>query len=403
MITERLPPSVVLKYYVYQATTTFGFFWPVFTLFLLSRDLTYAEIGVLGSVSAGVTVVGEVPTGYVGDRIGRRWSLVVGAVLMAGSLLGFLLARSFAAFAVLWVLWALGLAFRSGSADAWLYDALASRPGEGLDESAYTRVRGRGGAVNQAVTAATMLSAGGLYAVDRRLPFLAGAVLVLASVPVVLSFPRTRDGGEERLTVLETLPVVRERLTAPPLRSVVLYAACFFGAVQAADTFVQPVAVGPVGLPEAGLGPLYAGFTVAAAVASYSAGGIEDRLSTRWALLVVPVLVGGFLLLPVVAPLAAVPLFFVMKSGEAATEPIVNGLLNDRVESVGRATVLSAAALVYALVRLPLKPAIGVVADRTTPITALGALGAGLLLVVVAVYAWEPPGGQPVAADRPAD
>jgi MFS family permease len=353
--------------------------------------LTYAEIGTLGSVSAAVTVVGEVPTGYVGDRVGRRWSLVVGAVLMAGSLLGFLFARSFAAFAVLWVLWAVGAAFRSGSADAWLYDTLrggAATRGEGtdgVDETAYTRIRGRGGAVSQAVTAVTSLTAGGLYAVDRRLPFVAGAVLVVLSVPVVLSFPRAR-ARRERPGVAAALPLLRDRLARPPLRSVVALVAVFLGVVGAADTFVQPVAVGPVGLSETALGSLYAGFTVVAAVASYFAAAVERRLSTRGTLLVVSTLVGGALVVPVVLPVSALVLFFLMKSGEAVTRPVVSGHLNDHVESAGRATVLSAAALAYALVRLPLGPAAGTLADRTTPLVALAALGGGLLGVAAVVY-----------------
>ena len=131
LISRRWPSALILKYYCYQATVTFGFFWPVFTIFLLDRGLTYTQIGLLSSLSAGLVVVSEIPTGYVGDRIGRRNSLLVGSVLLACSLFGFIVARTFAAFAGLWVLWGLGLAFRSGSDDAWLYDALADRSEEG--------------------------------------------------------------------------------------------------------------------------------------------------------------------------------------------------------------------------------------------------------------------------------
>jgi hypothetical protein len=41
---------------------TFGFFWPVFTRFLLAHDLSFTQIALLNSVSAGVVVVGELPT-----------------------------------------------------------------------------------------------------------------------------------------------------------------------------------------------------------------------------------------------------------------------------------------------------------------------------------------------------
>ncbi|EMA49872.1 MFS transporter [Halococcus salifodinae] len=395
----RLPSRLVLKYYIYQATTTFGFFWPVFTLFLLSRGLSYTEIGLLSSLSAGATVVGEVPTGYVGDRLGRRNSLVIGAVLLAVSLLGFVVVNTFWGFAVLWVLWGLGGAFQSGSADAWLYDALETH----LDEAEYTRVRGRGGSVNQWVSAATMLTAGGLYSIDHRLPFLAGALLVL-SIPVVLSFPRmATDPDEDDLTVFDAVPIVRERLTAPPLRSLVLYVALFFAIIRAADEFIQPIATRTLSLPATGLGPLYAGFTVIAAIASYFAGDIEDRLSTRGAVLVVPVATAILFVVPAFVPLAAFPLFFGMKSSQAVLRPIVSGYINDHVESLGRATVLSAASLVYAVVRLPLRPVVGWIADLTAPIPATALLGGGFLASAAVIYRWGTPASTDSSAGQTAD
>ncbi|WP_227375222.1 MFS transporter [Haladaptatus halobius] len=382
------PPPLVLKYYLYQATVTFGFFWPVFTVFLLHRGLSYTQIGLLGTISAAFVVLGELPTGYVGDRIGRRNGLLVGFVLLSLSLLGFVVARGFAGFVVLYVLWALGLVFHSGSDDAWLYDALESR----LREDEYTRIRGRGGSVNQWVSAGTMLAAGGLYGVRPWLPFLAGGLLVACSIPVLISMPRSKHTDEEDgLTVVETFPLIRQRLTEPPLRLFVLYVALFYGIVNAADTFIQPIATWTLGLPMAGLGPLYTGFTVVAAVASYHAGTIEELLSTRWAVLLIPGLVATFFVVPLLAPLAALPLFFTMKSARVVMAPITSGYLNDCVESVGRATLLSAASMVYALVRLPLKPLAGVVADATAPLVAVAALGGFFVLASVVVCAVETP------------
>ena len=383
------PPLFVLKYYVYRATVTFGFFWPVFTIFLLDRGLSYTQIGLLNSLSAGIIVIGEIPSGYVGDRIGRRNSIVVGSGLLTVSLIGFTVAKTFSAFAVLWVFWGLGSAFQSGSDDAWLYEALEDRS----DESQYTRVRGRGGSVNQWMTAGTTLVAGGLYSLNPRLPFLAGGLLVASSIPVLVSLPKAGDNekGDDRFTVLDALPVLRRRLTQPPLRSFVVYMALFFGIISAADEFIQPIATQALFLSPTGLGPLYAGFTVAAAIASYFAGDIEDLLSTQWAILLIPTLVGIFFIVPLMVPLAAFPLFFVMKSANVVMRPMASNYINQHAESVGRATILSAASMAYALVRLPMKPLSGVVADATTPIVAVAALGGAFLLGGTIVVLWETP------------
>jgi len=184
----------------------------------------------------------------------------------------------------------------------------------------------------------------------------------------------------------------------------VLYLALFFSIVNAADEFIQPIATGPAGLPESALGPLYAGFTVLAAVTSYFAGDIEDLLSTQWALLLVPALVGAFFVVPMLLPVAALPVFFLMKSARTAVTPIASGYINDHAGSAGRATLLSAASMAYALARLPVKPVAGVVANATTPLVAVAGLGGFFLVAGSLVFAWERPGSDAAPVDgQPAD
>lgn len=384
-IRRRLPSSLVLKYYVYKATVTFGFFWPIFTLFLLHRNLTYAQIGTLGSISAAITIVGEIPTGYVADRIGRRKMLAIGSALLAISVLGFVVATTFLAFAVLYLIWALGLAFQSGSEDAWLYDMLKDR----LREDEFTRIRGRGGSVSQWISAGSMLLSGGLYSIDPRLPFLIGGVVISLSVPISLSFPRNElaDVEEEMLTIRQTVAAMRDTLLKPPLRSFILYMAVFFGIIQSADKFIQPIAVHTLALPEVGLGPLYAGFSVVAAISSYYADDIRRLLTRRWAFVVIPALTAVFFVFPLLVPLAAFPMFFVMKATKEAMSPIASGYLNDHVDSLGRATLLSGVAMAYSLVQLVLKPVSGMVADVTSPIEAVAALGGFFIVSSLAIYA----------------
>jgi MFS family permease len=136
-------PGGVARYYLYEATDTAGFVWPVLTLFLLSRSLSFTEIATLSATMAVLVVLGEVPTGYLGDRIGRRNSLVLGRVAAVASLVGFLVVTMSPGFLVLYALWALTFTFASGTEAAWLYDTLKER----LDTDEFTRVRGRGRAV----------------------------------------------------------------------------------------------------------------------------------------------------------------------------------------------------------------------------------------------------------------
>lgn len=383
-------PSAVYKYYCYQATVSFGFFSPIFTLFLLYRNLDYTQIALLSTLYSSLTILGEVPTGYVGDRIGWRNSLVVSSICMTCSVLGFVVARSFLALAGLYVLWTLALVFRSGSGDAWLYEFL--RDELGTDQ--FARVRGRGMAVNRAVTVVTTLAGGVLYGFDPELPFLASGILNGAGVLVLLSFPRNEsfvDGDRNALGPLDAVRVVCRRLSKPPLRSFVAYVALFFAATNAVESYVQPIATGTLSIPVEFMGPLYAGFTLVSVGLSYHTGTIADRFGLRATTVFVPLILGVSLVAPVFAPILAFPMFFVRTGSNTLLHPLVNQYINDNSESVGRATVLSAASMVYALVRLPLVLVGGVLADAYSPIFTVATVGGVVLVGLASIYLWESP------------
>ncbi|SEO51395.1 Major Facilitator Superfamily protein [Halogranum amylolyticum] len=384
---------LVTRYYLYQATRSAGFIYPVFTLFLL-RTLSFTQVGLLGALSSAVVVLSEVPTGYVADQLGRRASLVLSVVFTVLSLAGFVVFQSFVAYAVLYVLWALAQTFVSGSADAWLYERLE----EQTDPSAFTRVRGRGESVMRATSVATMLAGGVLYTLDPRFPFVASVALNALGLVVLASFPSTdRAAADGHVTATDTFRIVRKRFTRQPMLSVVLYTSLFFAVVSTGDTYIQPVArtlfertlssgvSGFGALPESVLlGVLYAAFTGVSAVASYHAGTLEATLGFRDALLVVSLGTAGLFLLPQWILLASLPMFVALRGSTTLLSPLVNGFLNGQIETVGRATTLSAFSMVTRLARIPLAVLAGVVGDVYGETTSVAVLG-GVFLVAAAI------------------
>jgi hypothetical protein len=149
-------------------------------------------------------------------------------------------------------------------------------------------------------------------------------------------------------------------------------------------------------LPEvAALGVLYASFTAVSAVASDGASNLEAALGVRKSLLVVPVVTCLLFVAPLFVHVLVFPMFFVLRASRSLMGPIVGQYLNDRIESVGRATVLSTVAMVYALARIPFLVGSGMIADASSPTIAVAALGGVFLVVGVAVFGWQ----QPVKTD----
>ncbi|WP_164471674.1 MFS transporter [Halosimplex salinum] len=403
------PRALIRRYYLFQALAAVGFISPIFALFVL-RDLTYPQYGTLSAVYSLLLVAGEIPTGYVGDRVGRRDTLVASKVALAASLLGFVAVDSFASYLVVYVVWALGIALTSGTGSAWLYEVLESTVGE----DQFTRVRGRGQAIARWCSAVTTVGGAVLYGLDPRYPFVAAGALMLVGAGVIATLPRTEqfESGETGgPTVREALPLLRDRIAKPPLRTFVLFAALLFGVVGAGNQYVQPIAVAVVegvdltglpgvgalagavgggsllaGLPvtaATGLGPLYASFAVVAAAVSYYAGPIEARFGLRRVMAAAALALVAATLVPLAVPLAAFATFYLLRAVHYLLRPMVEGYVNDRVEDVGRATVLSAVSMVFGLARTPFVVLAGVAAGARGPVAAYGALG--VLLIATAV------------------
>lgn len=398
--------SLLGRYYLYRATMSVGFITPIFTLFLL-RSLTYTQFAVLSSLYSVLAVVSEVPTGYVGDRLGRRASLLLSVAFTVGSVAGFVVMDGFVPYAFLYALWALALTFRSGSIDAWLYDILDER----LDADRFSHIRGRGDAVQNWTAAVTMVGGGLLYGIEPTYPFIAAAVFNSLGFVALLSLPTNKyvEGGTaDRLGPRAAFVIARDHLVRPPLRSLVVYVGLFYAVIGVAEGYIQPMAIetlapsaGALGIDlsqgataaragEAGpalalgLGVLYAGLKMVSSVGGYYAGRIEDWLGVRRAVLLASTITAAALLVPPWIGLFALPTFVAMSSGRPLIEPIANGYINDHSQAVGRATLLSVVSMVYMTLRTPLALGAGVVADVTTATTAVAALG-GLFLTIGAM------------------
>lgn len=394
------------RYYLYRATLSVGFITPIFTLFLL-RSLTYSEYGVLSAIYSALVVLGEVPTGYVGDRLGRRASLLLSVVFTVGSLGGFVVVEGFFAYAVLYALWALAMTFRSGSMDAWLYDTLDER----LDTERFSHVRGRGDAIQNWTAAATMVGGGLLYGLEPTYPFIAAVVFNSLGVIVLLSLPKNSQytasgrGDMDRLGPRSAFAIARTHLTQPQLRSFVVYIGLFYAVVGVANSYVQPIAVETlapyavvfgVRLPAGselvhtgqsgpalalGLGVLYAGLTTVASVGGYYAGAIKHRLGVRWSVLLTTIATAVAFVIPLWIGLFALPAFTAMRTARPLVEPIANGYINDHTETIGRATLLSMVSMGSMALRTPIALGTGVVADATTATTAVCLLGCIFLVI----------------------
>lgn len=380
---------LVTRYYAFRATNSAGFYLPVAVLYLQDQGFGLDFVGFAYAVYAFGTLAAELPSGYVGDLLGRRASLAVGAGLRVVVLAAYPLVDAPTAYLGLHLVWATGRAFRSGTQDAWLYELLAAS----LDEDRFARVEGRGSTVKLATSAGAAVVGALLYGIDPAYPFHANAALIALGVPLLYTFPgvpRTEDGatggdGSEVFTVGDALRVLRLQAGRPAIRWLVAYAAMFNALFVVTRIYEQP-ALDAVGVPVAGLGVLYAAFKLFSAGAAATVGPLNDRFGSRGVFAALAPVYGLAYAGVAVVPELVVPVLFLNRGLATVARPVRNQYLNDRLAGVGRATVLSGAAMVLALFGGVARLAVGTVAESLGPIGLLP--WTGVPLAVAAGVLW---------------
>ncbi|WP_049979485.1 MFS transporter [Halolamina rubra] len=388
----------VLKYYLYKATKAVEFYRPIMYLFFLAQGLDFTQIAILEAIYNLTTLFGEIPTGYVGDRVGRRTSLLIGTAMISVTLFGIGLANSFLPLAILYVFWSAGYNFRSGTEDAWLYDTLT----DDLSESEFAHIRGRGESAALAVGAGAAIVGGYLGSIDLSYPwFVAGAVTALGvGVLLTLEEPETyKQTDTDDLTLRRTAGIVRDALSDRNLRAFILYYYVLYAAVTyLVFVFLQPIFQTVVvdfgvsqGQVRSLLGWFYAAYSLFGALLSYFTGAIKARLGLRTWFTLLPFVVGGALIGMYYVPLLALPTFLVARGLSDVTRSFAGQYVNDQIDTLGRATVLSAMAMVSGLAVVPFQLGSGVISDYVSPLFALAVGGVVLVVGSAAILLWEGP------------
>jgi|AntRauTorcE11898_2_1112593.scaffolds.fasta_scaffold07010_2 MFS family permease len=376
---------LIYRYYLYRITTSAGFYLPVSVLILQDKGFGLDFIGFAYAVYALGTLLAEIPTGYLGDRIGRRASLAVGCVLRVGVLAVYPFLESAAAYLAIHLVWATGRSFRSGTQDAWLYEVLEAR----FDSSQFARIESRGRMARLTVSAGGAIVGSLLYSVDPASPFVVNAGLATLGLPLLATFPAVQSTGEapdgDHFSVRNALTMLRAQVERPSVRWFVAYAALFHAVFLVTRIYEQP-AFGEIGVPVAGFGLIYAGFKLASAVAASTVGRLQERFGIRGTFALLIPLYGLAYAGLLVVPALVIPVLILNRGLSTITAPLRNQYLNDRLADVGRSTVLSGAAMALALVGGVARVLAGTVAEGLGAVELLG--WSGVVVAPVGAALW---------------
>ena len=378
-------------FYLFRLLETSYLYVPIFMLFQEERGLSFFERLALGGIYAGVIVVVEIPTGVFADRIGRRRSMMLGALMMAASCLVAFSSHGFGMFAVAETMAAISIALCSGADSAYLFDLLLEH--DRVHE--YSRRESAASAWHLIGSAIAFAGGGMLAQIDYGLPYLvtAGVACIAALVAGMLDNDRPRHHVARvpardvmRTWGREMRAAVREVTNNNRLAWLIGYSAVVFMLLRATIYIYQPY------LHARGLGPieiglLFAGVYVVASAVAYRTHLLRRRFGDDvllWSLLAA--LAVSFLGL---AGASHGPwmlaLLLVQAVANGIYSPLAKPLINHEItDSSRRAAVLSVESMARRAAMGIFSPLVGLYGESDVMLLC-GAVGiGGLVLLAIA-------------------
>jgi MFS family permease len=378
-------------FYLFRLLATSYLFVPIFMLFQADRGLSFFERLALGGIYSAVVIAVEIPTGVFADRLGRRRSMMFGALMMVASCLVAVGAHDFVTFAIAEALAAMSMALCSGADSAYLFDLLLEH--DRVHE--YSRRESAASAWHLMGSAVAFAGGGMLAQFDLALPYLvtAGVASIAAVVASMLEDdrPRTTGGRVAARVVLSSWgeqmsAAVRDVATNGRLIWLFGYSAVVFMLLRATVYLYQPY-LQQRGLGPIGIGLLFAGVYVVAALVAYRTHLLRRRVGDEvllWALLAA--LAISFLGLAGAAngPWMLV-LLLVQAVANGVYSPLTKPLMNAEIaDSSRRASVLSMESMVRRAAMGVFSPLVGLFGESDV-MALCGLVGiAGFVLLAVA-------------------
>lgn len=175
--------SNIWKYYVLRIFAK-RLVWPILTLFLLRNQLSATEIGIVFSVGAIISLLLEVPSGAIADRIGRKRALAIAFFGWALSMFIFWQGNSFLSFLIANVLYMAAGSLWTGTNEAFIYETLQ----ELGRENEIKKVSGKALFISQISTGILFVIVPFVAKFSLSLPFFINSLVFLFGLFIVLTF-----------------------------------------------------------------------------------------------------------------------------------------------------------------------------------------------------------------------
>lgn len=360
----------IIKNYTYAFFKNFAFFSAVLVPFFTDwGHISLFQVQILQSWFSIWVFVLEVPTGAIADRIGRKHSLMMGALFIAMATIVYGSFPSFTVFLVAEFFFAIGYALNSGADQALLYDTLKSQGRENESK----KIMGRSDAIMLVgMMIAAIIGSWIAHEFGLNIPQIMTAVPMLIAGAIAWSIPEPRIHSDSESR--RYLDIVKGGFLAMKHNSVIRTLAIDSVLVSSAVYFViwfyQPI-MSNLGIPIAVFGLAHALLMGSEAVVLSNFSLLEKVLGEgkkylRSSALLVTI---SCLVVALFPHWITLLIFIVIGGGIGYTRATyIAAIAQKHINSRERATTMSSIGMLRRFVLIPLNPGVGAIASSSLPL-----------------------------------
>ena len=358
---------------------------PVIVLFYKSNGLTMRDIFLLQSVYSLTLMTLEIPTGYFADRVGRKTSILFGAILGFTGYLAYSFSYGFWAFVLAEVILGVSQSLVSGADSAMLYDTLAASQ----QKNRYTQLEGRVTSIGNFGEAFAGIIGGLLAVSSLRTPFYVQTCVAMIAIPAALMLV---EPPVHTIKIKPGLSHIKSVIYSVLHGNLKLKWNTFFSAITGAATltmawFAQPY-FGQLSIPVSMYGVLWAVLNLSVGLAAVYAWRFEKKFGAARTVIIFTIAIfSSYILLPLMPGYTGLGILLVFYLARGLATPTLRNYINIITTSEMRATVLSVRNFLIRLIFAITGPLWGWITDKYSLKSAI--ISAGLIygcLALVSMY-----------------
>ncbi|MEM8830388.1 MAG: MFS transporter [Cyanobacteria bacterium P01_G01_bin.19] len=358
---------------------------PTIILFYQSHGVGLEQAVLLKTILSLSILLLEVPSGYIADRLGRKFCLIVGSSVWLCGWLFYCTGNSFSWFAIAEILAGIAVSLISGADTAIAYETLLQ-----LNKAdAYRSFEGRLIAIAGITEAVCGLIGAAIAEINLVYPFYLQTVCLALylAISCTLIEPRCQVEQADRQHFLSSKAIIFDVFTQHPNLLWLILLSSIFSTATFLIVWLSQGYFQLIDLPIAAMGWTWAIFHLLMSLASVNARRLENRLGTKKALLVLIVLLSvAYLFLGSINSLGGIFFIALIYLVRGARSPLTLNLINQSVPSSIRATVLSLSSFSFHLGFAVFAPIIGAVSSRYS--LSLGLFVSGCCFLIAGCWCW---------------